>query len=99
MIITSKLHPGVMGLSGHVPTLCIAYDQKQIGLFKLLGMEDCVISIMESSCETISSKIDSIWKNREEIRALLETRIPQLQKNIKKAIEEALSFYDLARKN
>ena len=99
MIITSKLHPGVMGVSGHVPTLCIAYDHKQIGLFELLGMEDCIIPIGEASCEKILSKIDHIWRKREKIKASLKTRIPELQESIKKSVKEALSFYDKVQQN
>jgi polysaccharide pyruvyl transferase WcaK-like protein len=99
MLIVSKLHPGVMGVSGYVPTLCIAYDHKQTGLFKLLGMEDCVISIMEVSSERISSKIDFVWKQRERIKASLVTRIPELQENIRKAVKEALSFYDQVKQH
>lgn len=99
MIIASKLHPAVMGVSGYVPTLCIAYDHKQIGLFKLLGMEDCIIPIMEASSERISSKIDFVWKEREKIRALLQTRIPELQEGIRKAVKEALAFYDQVKQD
>jgi polysaccharide pyruvyl transferase WcaK-like protein len=93
MIITSKMHPGVMGVSGHVPTLFIAYDHKQTGLFKHLGMEDFTIPITETSCERILAKIDFIWKEREKIAASLQTRIPELQEGIRKAVREALAFY------
>ncbi|MBS7633141.1 polysaccharide pyruvyl transferase family protein [Candidatus Bathyarchaeota archaeon] len=91
MIITSKLHPGVMGVSGYVPTLCIAYDHKQTGLFKLLEMENCIIPITEAFYERISSKIDFIWRDKERIKASLQTRIPVLQESIRKAVEEALT--------
>jgi polysaccharide pyruvyl transferase WcaK-like protein len=99
LIITSKLHPGVMGLSGHVPTVCIAYDHKQTGLFKLLDMEDCVIPVMEVSYQTISSKIDLVWRNRDRIRARLQVRIPELQEDTKKAIQEALSIRSQEKKD
>jgi polysaccharide pyruvyl transferase WcaK-like protein len=99
MIITSKLHPGVMGVSGFVPTLCIAYDHKQTGLFKLLGMEDCIIPILVGSFEKISSKIDSIWKDRETIKASLQTQIPKMQESTRRAIREALMFGNNARQS
>jgi len=92
MIITSKMHPGVMGVSGYVPTLFIAYDHKQTGLFKHLGMEDFAIPITEISCERILAKIDSIWRQREKIVASLQTRIPVMQEDIRKAVKEALAF-------
>jgi polysaccharide pyruvyl transferase WcaK-like protein len=99
MVITSKLHPGVMSVSGYVPTLCLAYDHKQTGLFKLLRMENCIIPIMEVSYERLSSKIDYVWKDRERIKALLQTRIPELQNGIREAVKEALTFYDQRKKN
>ena len=93
MIIASKMHPGVLGVSGHVPTLCIAYDHKQIGFFKHLGMVDCTIPLIEASCERILSKVDLIWKEREKIAASLQTRVPELQEGIRKAVKEALAFF------
>lgn len=99
MIVTSKLHPGVMGVSGHVPTLCIAYDHKQTGLFKLLEMEDCTIPIMETSYERLLSKIDSIWRDRERIKALLQKRVPELQERTRIAIREALTFGNQAKQD
>lgn len=92
MIITSKMHPGVMGVSGYVPTLFIAYDHKQTGLFKQLGMEDYIIPITETSCERMLAKIDLIWKEREKIAASLQTRIPVVQADIRKSVKEALAF-------
>jgi len=82
-----------------VPTLCIAYDHKQTGLFKLLEMEDCIIPIMEASYERISSKINFVWKDRERIKASLQTRIPELQESIKKAVKEALTYGNQAKQN
>lgn len=91
MVITSKMHPGVMGVSGHVPTLFIAYDHKQTGLFKHLGLEDFTISIMETSCERMLSKIDLIWREREKIRDLLQMRVTELQDSVRNAVKEALA--------
>jgi colanic acid/amylovoran biosynthesis protein len=93
MIITSKMHPGVLGVSGYVPTLSIAYDHKQTGFFRQLGMADCAIHINDASSEVIMSKIDFIWKERKRIAASLRTRIPELQEGIKMAVREALASF------
>lgn len=93
MIITSKMHPGVLGVSGYVPTLSIAYDHKQTGFFRQLGMADCAIHISDASSETIMSKIDFIWNDRKRIAASLRTRVPELQESIKKAVREALASF------
>lgn len=90
MIIASKMHPAVLGVSGYVPTLCIAYDHKQIGFFKDLGMADCTINLREFSYESVSSKIDFIWDEREKIRDLLKDQLPALKEHAKRVIEKAI---------
>jgi len=91
LIISSKMHPAVLGISGCVPTLCIAYDHKQIGLFDSLDMLNCTIHLRDVSCERLLSTIDFIWKEKEKITASLRIRIPEMQKNVRKAMKEALA--------
>ena len=91
MLISSKMHPAVLGASGYVPTLCIAYDHKQIGFFRHLDMIDYVIRIQKASHEGMFLKIGSIWKEREKIRRLLRKRIPKLQEDVRKALKKAIS--------
>ena len=91
MVISSKMHPSVFAASAYVPTLNVAYDHKQIGFFKSLGMSKCVISIREVSYEKLLSKIDCVWTSKENIGALLETRVPVLQKHVKKSITLAMA--------
>ena len=93
MVISSKMHPSVFAVSAYVPTLNVAYDYKQTGLFMSLGISDCVISIREVSCEKLLSKIDYVWNKKDEIRALLRARVPAAQKQLKQAIELALDPY------
>jgi colanic acid/amylovoran biosynthesis protein len=94
LVISSKMHPAVLALSGHVPTLCVAYDHKQTGLFESLEMNKCVIPLNELSSERLFSKICYVWNNKERIRAELETRVPSIQKSIRETIKSALSQFD-----
>lgn len=91
LVISSKMHPAVLAVSGHVPTLCIAYDHKQIGFFEQLGMTDCVLPVSDISFERLSSSIDYVWNRKDEIRALLKERIPALQNEIRKAVKQLLN--------
>jgi len=93
VVISSKMHPAVLALSGLVPTLCVAYDHKQIGLFMSLDMSECVIPLNELSSGRLFSKICYVWNNKETIRAKLETHVPFIQKNIREAIKLALSQF------
>lgn len=93
MVISSKMHPAVLATSGFVPTLCIAYDQKQTGFFQRLDLTDCVISIREVSYERLFLKISYVWNRKDEIRALLKEKIPSLQEDIRKAVKYALASF------
>ena len=90
IVVSSKMHPAVLAVSGHIPTLCIAYDQKQTGFFLRLGLKECVVSIREFSYELLLSKIKYVWEKKEEIRAVLRQRVPNLQQEIKETIKFAL---------
>ena len=62
MVISSKMHPAVLCTSAFVPSLCIAYDHKQMGFFKHLGMEDNVIKIQEISNKILFKKTSRLFK-------------------------------------
>jgi len=91
MIISSKMHPAVLAASGYVPTVCVAYDQKQVGFFEQLEISDCIISICELSSETLLNKIDYVWNNKGDIRNRLKMSVPVLQKNLKVIIKRTLT--------
>ncbi len=93
MVISSKLHPAILASSVHVPTLAIAYDQKQIEFFNGLGLSECVISLGDFSENKLSSKIELIWNKRDEISDLIKARIPVLQERLRGSIKDVLSLY------
>jgi polysaccharide pyruvyl transferase WcaK-like protein len=90
MVISSKMHPAVLATSAYIPTLCIAYDHKQLGFFESLGLSNCVISLREVTSKRLSLKIDFVWNRKEEIRVLLSGQIPVLRKNVMKAMRQAI---------
>jgi polysaccharide pyruvyl transferase WcaK-like protein len=97
LVISSKMHPAVFAVSGYVPTICIAYDQKQTGFFQLLGLNDCVILISDFSEENLFNKINQVWRRREEIRNLLRKEIPLLREKVEDAIIQALKPFISAK--
>lgn len=90
MIISSKMHPAVLGASGYVPILCILYDHKQTSFFERLDMIDCTLSLNAVSQRNLLSKITYVWCKRAQIRASLEKQIPLWQKHVYKTIEKTV---------
>ncbi len=97
MIISSKMHPAVLGASGYVPLLCILYDHKQTSFFERLGMIDCTLGIRMVSPQNLSSKIDYVWNQNDQLRALLRKQIPNWQKNTSNAIRNAVTYHVKAK--
>jgi polysaccharide pyruvyl transferase WcaK-like protein len=93
MVISAKMHPAVLALSEGVPTLCIAYDHKQTGLFDRLDMCECVLPIYEFSKEKLLSRISYVWNNSETIKARLALRVPVMQRSVEEATRRALFFW------
>ena len=98
LVISSKMHPAVFAISGFIPTICIAYDQKQTGFFQLLGLDGCIILIRDFSAEKLLKKISEVWSRREEIRGLLKEKVPVLEENLGEAITLALKPFITAKK-
>jgi polysaccharide pyruvyl transferase WcaK-like protein len=93
MIISSKMHPAVLGVSGFVPVLCIAYDHKQTSFFERLGMKDCLVDIRQISRKELASKMDYVWKQRERLKDELREKIPLWQKHVRATISRAITTY------
>jgi len=98
LVISSKMHPAVFAISGFIPTICIAYDQKQTGFFQLLGLDGCIILIRDFSAEKLLKKISEVWSRREEIKGLLKEKVPVLEENLGEAITLALKPFITAKK-
>ena len=54
-------------------------------------MTDCILDVGKVSEETLSSKIDYVWNNREELHDSLKIQIPLLQNNVRFAIRTAVT--------
>ena len=93
MIVSSKMHPAVLGVSGFVPVLCIAYDHKQTSFFERLGMKDCLVDIGQVSQKQLASKMDYVWNQRKRLKDDLRKKIPLWQKHVKKTISNAIVTY------
>jgi polysaccharide pyruvyl transferase WcaK-like protein len=93
MIVSSKMHPAVLGATGYVPIVCIAYDHKQTGFFERLNMTDCVLDIRSTSAERLTHKIEEVWSLRRQLRESLKKQIPLWQEHVREVISRTLLRY------
>jgi polysaccharide pyruvyl transferase WcaK-like protein len=93
MIISSKMHPAVLAVASYVPTVCIAYDDKQLGFFEQLDLADCVIPVNKVTEQTLDKIIDHIWSRQGEIVSILKERIPAAKENIRTSARKVLEYF------
>lgn len=93
MIISSKMHPAILGATGYVPILCIVYDHKQSSFFERLDMINCTIGIPSVSYQSLVSRIDHVWKQKETLKTVLRNQIPKWQKDVSDAIKNTVASY------
>ncbi|MCK4251004.1 polysaccharide pyruvyl transferase family protein [candidate division WOR-3 bacterium] len=80
LFIGARMHATIAATSMLVPTVGIAYSHKMHGVIgKMLGQEKYVLDIKELSYESLISKINDAWGNREKIKKELEMKIPMVK--------------------
>lgn len=93
IVVSSKMHPAVLAVASCVPTVCIAYDHKQVGFFERLCLRGCVLPVYAVSEEALLSRISHVWGMRDDIKAKLKERVPLLKADIKTAVERVLRSF------
>lgn len=91
IVVSSKMHPAVLAVSGYVPAISVVYDHKQTGFFKDLGLSEYTVRLQHASRDELSSKIDKAWSDRKEIVGLLKARVPQLQETVRNTVKIAIA--------
>ena len=92
LLIGTRFHSCILAQSMHVPTIAIEYDgHKALGIMRLLDLEEYVCDINMITTPELTSKIDKIWAERDEVKKRLEKNIKVMQArsmdNVRLAVE------------
>lgn len=82
MFIGARTHATIAAYSSKVPTMVLGYSIKSLGIAKdIFGYERLVLDKSEiSNSKLMITKFEELQKDKEEIKAILETKIPEVQK-------------------
>jgi len=80
MVVGNRYHSVVFSLKSKVPTMCIAYEHKSVGIMKAAGLENCCIEVKDLDYEKLIEKIEYVWSKRKTIRDLLTPKAEFLRK-------------------
>jgi len=84
--VCQMLHSAIFATGVGVPTLCLAYDVKSVGFFKLLGLDDFCVNAGDLNAEGIAASLDNLIANRASAAAKIAAVTPHL-------ISAAHAFY------
>ena len=80
LFIGARMHATIASTSIFVPTIAIAYSHKTHGIIgKMLGQEKYVLDIKNLDYDTVISKIDDAWRNKEKIKSDLESKMDDIK--------------------
>ena len=78
-LVATRLHAAILGACAGLPTLAIAYEYKSQEVWRQLGLEQFVIDIEDVSPSRLSRAVDDLLAERQEVRAVLRERVPELR--------------------
>ena len=80
LFIGARMHSTIASTSMLVPTVGIAYSHKMYAIIgDMVGQERYILDIKELDYESLISRINGAWENREKIKKELEMKIPMVK--------------------
>jgi colanic acid/amylovoran biosynthesis protein len=70
LFIGARMHACIAAMSQNVPTICLAYSRKFIGVLQSISLPECIIELYKP-CDDFRQTIDNIIARNEEIKILL----------------------------
>jgi len=80
--IGSRMHSCIAAMSQCIPAIGLAYSKKFAGVFKTIGVGDCVVDGRICDEDEAMASIETIYSRRQQIRAYLESTIPLVKNDI-----------------
>lgn len=94
LFIGNRYHSVIFALKGNIPTVCLAYEHKSIGVMETVKLEKYVIKINTLSYKVLIKKINQAWMEKEKIKNILKQ-----QMNIVRRLSVLNSIFALALVN
>jgi len=79
-VIGNRYHSVIFALKAEIPTVCLAYEHKSLGIMQAAKLDKYVIKITDLTYELLIDKISQVWNQRQEIRKVLRAQIPAITK-------------------
>ena len=82
LFIGARMHACIGAISQCIPTVSLAYSRKFAGVFKTIGIENCVIDLRTTSLQDAVTEIGNLYNSRDEIIKHLNRIMPGVKQSI-----------------
>jgi polysaccharide pyruvyl transferase WcaK-like protein len=82
VLVASRMHAAIAGLSSGVPTLLVAWSHKYRGVMEEIGLDGCVWDQDDRASVPLTRLFDQLWARREPVRARLLEYTARAKKEI-----------------
>ena len=93
LFIGSRLHSNIFALTQEVPVLAIAYQDKTIGVMRMLGLEEWAMRIEHVDSAALIKLMDELWRQREPVAHRISEAVTQLHEQSSAAIDRIADDY------
>ncbi len=80
--IGSRMHACIAALSQGIPAVSVAYSRKFVGVLETLGIPELLVDPRVMTVNEMLNIIGESYDRREEIRMLLEAKLPEVKKSL-----------------
>ncbi len=85
LFLGTRLHSNIFALTAGTPVLAVAYQYKTHGVLAMLGLGEWVIDIEDVDAAGLAGRLELLWQQRAEVKALIRDRLPALQHEARRA--------------
>lgn len=75
LFIGARMHSNIAAISMNVPTIAIAWSHKYWGIMRMFELEGYVCNCKTMNFDELTSKINDVWSNREQIKENLKYKV------------------------
>lgn len=92
VFVTSRFHAMVSGLATGTPTLVIGWSHKYQEVLEMFGADRWAFSHQELNQESLRSRFEEMWKQRDEIAAKLKGGLPGVRAKASLQLDHILTL-------
>ncbi len=87
LLIASRYHTIVAGLSLGIPTIAVGWHHKYVGVLQLFNQHKWVLDIQNVNLGMLKTQFAALWEDQESIREEIQSYIPQVKQDIFSGVE------------